>query len=77
MFAGCLFTCCLIVVCRELFKEAEEEQAQLKSASALHIIIFDEIDAICRTRGSLSGTTGVHDTVVNQLLSKARAKTRL
>ncbi len=44
----------------------------MQSASALHIIIFDEIDAICRSRGSLSGSTGVHDTVVNQLLSKVR-----
>ena len=80
--------------------------------SALHIIIFDELDAICRQRGSLvrerggrgerekeregegegekgregkrrrewvymylhlspqTGSTGVHDTVVNQLLAK-------
>lgn len=38
--------------------------------SALHIIIFDELDAICRQRGTLSGSTGVHDTVVNQLLAK-------
>lgn len=79
--------------------------------SGLHIIIFDEIDAICKSRGSVvciallyekipqksylyhfksqrhvwntsaflhlfyfilkqAGNTGVHDTVVNQLLSK-------
>lgn len=38
--------------------------------SALHIIIFDEIDAICKARGSVGGGTQVHDTVVNQLLSK-------
>jgi len=38
--------------------------------SGLHIIIFDEIDAICKQRGSVGGGTGVHDTVVNQLLSK-------
>lgn len=38
--------------------------------SGLHIIIFDEIDAICKQRGSVAGNTGVHDTVVNQLLSK-------
>lgn len=44
-------------------------------SSALHIIIFDEIDAICRTRGSLSGSTGVHDTVVNQLLAKVPQST--
>lgn len=36
----------------------------------MHIIIFDEIDAICKARGSVAGATGVHDTVVNQLLSK-------
>lgn len=38
--------------------------------SGLHIIIFDEIDAICKARGSVGGNTGVHDTVVNQLLAK-------
>jgi vesicle-fusing ATPase len=38
--------------------------------SGLHIIIFDEIDAICKSRGSVAGNTGVHDTVVNQLLAK-------
>lgn len=55
---------------RNLFGEAEAEQKKMANNSALHIIIFDEIDAICRSRGSLSGSTGVHDTVVNQLLSK-------
>lgn len=44
--------------------------AQLGANSGLHIIIFDEIDAICKQRGSMAGSTGVHDTVVNQLLSK-------
>lgn len=44
--------------------------AQLGPNSGLHIIIFDEIDAICKQRGSMAGSTGVHDTVVNQLLSK-------
>lgn len=43
---------------------------QLGANSGLHIIIFDEIDAICKQRGSMAGSTGVHDTVVNQLLSK-------
>lgn len=38
--------------------------------SDLHVIIFDEIDAICKQRGSVSSGTGVHDTVVNQLLTK-------
>ena len=53
-----------------LFEEAEKDQKKMGINSALHIIIFDEIDAICRSRGSLSGSTGVHDTVVNQLLAK-------
>ncbi|CAG9761013.1 unnamed protein product [Ceutorhynchus assimilis] len=55
---------------RRLFAEAEEEQKRAGSNSGLHIIIFDEIDAICKQRGSVAGNTGVHDTVVNQLLSK-------
>ena len=41
-----------------------------KEESGLHIIIFDELDAICKQRGTASGSTGVGDTVVNQLLSK-------
>ncbi|XP_018579945.1 vesicle-fusing ATPase 1-like isoform X2 [Anoplophora glabripennis] len=55
---------------RRLFAEAEEEEKRAGPNSGLHIIIFDEIDAICKQRGSVAGNTGVHDTVVNQLLSK-------
>jgi vesicle-fusing ATPase len=56
---------------RALFKDAEQEYKQKGEASQLHIIIFDELDAICRQRGSRSGdSTGVGDQVVNQLLSK-------
>ncbi|OQR70810.1 vesicle-fusing ATPase 1 isoform 2 [Tropilaelaps mercedesae] len=55
---------------RKLFEDAEEEQKRLGINSGLHIIIFDEIDAICKQRGSMAGASGVHDTVVNQLLSK-------
>jgi len=55
---------------RKLFEDAEEEQKRLGSNSGLHIIIFDEIDAICKQRGSVTSASGVHDTVVNQLLSK-------
>ena len=41
--------------------------------SGLHVIILDELDAICRKRGSLSGdTSGIRDSVVNQLLAKVR-----
>lgn len=78
---------------RKLFEDAEKEFKQAGLHSALHIIIFDEIDAICKARGStvssnvtwneiaqinrglfytaLQGAgSAVHDTVVNQLLSK-------
>ncbi|TRZ00096.1 hypothetical protein DNTS_020295 [Danionella cerebrum] len=55
---------------RKLFADAEEEQKRLGANSGLHIIIFDELDAICKQRGTGASSTGVHDTVVNQLLSK-------
>ncbi|CAG0913410.1 unnamed protein product [Notodromas monacha] len=55
---------------RRLFADAEEEEIRMGPNSGLHIIIFDEIDAICKQRGSVAGASGVHDTVVNQLLSK-------
>ena len=55
---------------RKLFAEAEEEEKRMGPNSGLHIIIFDEIDAICKARGSVAGNSGVNDTVVNQLLSK-------
>jgi vesicle-fusing ATPase len=55
---------------RKLFAEAESEQQSKGDDSELHVIIFDEIDAICRKRGSTSGGTGVNESVVNQLLSK-------
>uniref|UniRef100_A0A0X3NR57 Vesicle-fusing ATPase n=2 Tax=Schistocephalus solidus TaxID=70667 RepID=A0A0X3NR57_SCHSO len=55
---------------RKLFADAEEEEKRMGPHSALHIIIFDEIDAICKTRGSVASGASVHDTVVNQLLTK-------
>jgi vesicle-fusing ATPase len=55
---------------RNLFKEAEEDTIANGDNAELHIIIFDEIDAICKSRGRGGDSTGVHDTVVNQLLSK-------
>jgi vesicle-fusing ATPase len=51
---------------RELFKDAED------NPSDFHVIIIDEMDAMCRKRGS-SGSDGggrVSDSVVNQLLAK-------
>jgi len=55
---------------RKLFIDAEQEQLERGENSQLHVIIFDEIDAICKERGSTGGGTGVADSVVNQLLSK-------
>ncbi|CAD2097565.1 N-ethylmaleimide-sensitive fusion protein, putative [Plasmodium vinckei] len=56
---------------RNLFKEAELEYKQAGENSLLHIIILDEIDAICRQRGSAASSgSGVNDSIVNQLLSK-------
>eukprot|EP00127_Corallochytrium_limacisporum_P002855 Clim_evm34s142 gene=Clim_evmTU34s142 len=55
---------------RNLFVDAETEYKAKGDHSSLHIIIFDEIDAICKARGSVRDGSGVHDTVVNQLLSK-------
>ncbi|KAI6182666.1 Vesicle-fusing ATPase [Aphelenchoides bicaudatus] len=55
---------------RKLFADAEEEWRRCGANSGLHIIIFDELDAICKQRGSMAGSAGVHDTIVNQLLTK-------
>ncbi|KAI3654864.1 hypothetical protein MP228_000244 [Amoeboaphelidium protococcarum] len=55
---------------RKLFAEAESEYKTRGDNSDLHIIIFDEIDAICKQRGSKNDGTGVGDSIVNQLLSK-------
>lgn len=55
---------------RELFSDAIQEYKQKGDVSDLHVIIFDEIDAICRTRSSsVSGASRVTDSIVNQLLS--------
>jgi SpoVK/Ycf46/Vps4 family AAA+-type ATPase len=50
-----------------LFAEAEEEEKRMGPNSGLHIIIFDEIDAICKQRGSVAG---INDTVVCYLLGR-------
>ena len=49
---------------RKLFADAEAKPDEL------HMIIFDEFDAICKQRGSQSTSSGVNDSLVNQLLSK-------
>ncbi|KAF8213952.1 vesicular-fusion protein SEC18 [Mycena galopus ATCC 62051] len=55
---------------RKLFEDAEKEYKEKGDESELHIIIFDELDAIFKQRGSTNSGTGVGDSVVNQLLSK-------
>ncbi|KAG5650118.1 hypothetical protein H0H81_000615 [Sphagnurus paluster] len=55
---------------RNLFSDAEKEYKDKGDESGLHIIIFDELDAIFKQRGSTNSGTGVGDSVVNQLLSK-------
>jgi vesicle-fusing ATPase len=55
---------------RKLFADAEAEYKAKGEGSGLHVIIFDEIDAICKARGTVSNGTGVNDSVVNQLLSQ-------
>lgn len=55
---------------RKLFAPAEQDYKSHGDASPLHIIIFDELDAICKQRGSKNDGTGVGDSIVNQLLSK-------
>lgn len=49
---------------RKLFLEAEQNPDEL------HMIIFDEFDAICKQRGLSNSNSGVNDSLVNQLLSK-------
>lgn len=55
---------------RSLFKDAELEYKSKGEDSELHIIVFDELDAICKQRGGRNDGTGVGDSVVNQLLAK-------
>ena len=69
---------------RDIFAPAVEEQQRATRAAReagsspslppplerLHVVIFDEIDAICRARGHTDQTAGlVYDSLVNQLLS--------
>ncbi|XP_028550222.1 vesicle-fusing ATPase-like [Dendrobium catenatum] len=56
---------------RDLFADTEQEQRARVDQSDLHVIIFDEIDAIiCKPRGSTRNDYGVYESIVNQLLSK-------
>ncbi|KAH9389822.1 hypothetical protein TYRP_007369 [Tyrophagus putrescentiae] len=53
---------------RKLFEDAEEEQKKMGINSGLHIIIFDEIDAICKARGSLLAKIDGVDSLNNILV---------
>jgi len=59
---------------RELFAEADEEWDRKGYKSDLHVIIFDEFDAVGRRRSAASMSSsegnGVRESVVNQLLAK-------
>lgn len=56
---------------RLLFRPAENEYKEKGEYSQLHVIIFDEFDAICRQRTAAdSGSSNVGNTIVNQLLTK-------
>jgi vesicle-fusing ATPase len=55
---------------RELFEDAENDQKVHGNNSQLHVIILDEMDAICKERGSAKDGTGVSDNIVNQMLAK-------
>lgn len=52
---------------RDLFADAEKEQAEMGDNSMLHIIIFDEMDAIMKSRGS----TNVSDWDEQYLIPKS------
>lgn len=54
---------------RAIFSDAQLEWDQRGEASDLHVIIIDEIDALCPPSGTRSGSTGVDDDMVTQLLT--------
>jgi len=55
---------------RNLFADAEAEYKEKGDNSDLHVIVLDELDAICKQRGSNRDGTGTGDSIVNQLLAK-------
>ena len=55
---------------RDLFAKAEKDQKENGDESGLHVIVFDEIDSLCKARGTVTSGTGVNDSAVNQLLTK-------
>ncbi|CAF3203897.1 unnamed protein product [Rotaria sp. Silwood2] len=49
---------------RDLFEDARQDQRNLGSNSKLHVIVFDEIDAVCKNR---TQSNSVRDTVHNNV----------
>lgn len=62
---------------RKLFADAEKEYEMRQDESDLHIIVIDEIDALCGKRGSNNDGTRVGDNAVDQLLAKIDGVTGL
>ena len=54
---------------RELFQDAKQDYSSKGDYSPLHIIVIDEIDALCRARSN-SGSSHVSDNVLTQLLTE-------
>jgi len=54
---------------RKLFQPAIDDYEQRGDDADLHVIVIDEIDALCKQRGSRGDGTGVGDSAVNQLLA--------
>jgi vesicle-fusing ATPase len=54
---------------RNVFRDTVTEWREKGEESDLHVIIFDEIDALCPIRGSRSGGGGVDDDMVAQMLT--------
>lgn len=57
---------------RALFEKAEKDLKENGASADLHVIIIDEIDAICKPRGKsdMSSAGAALDSIVNQLLTK-------
>lgn len=54
---------------RGLFAEAQAEWAERGEESDLHVLILDEIDALCQKRGGQHDSAGVYDSVLTQFLT--------
>ena len=62
---------------RNIFSDARMDYEQNGENSDLHVIIFDEIDAICRKRGYSGVNSSVTDSLVNQLLTQIEGMQQL